>query len=232
MKHRYDRAVSSNRHRRLSLLIAICVPLVILGNSLIVLLVPWMADLQYSLPGFPADEFGLERGERADLAATGIRSIWPVGDGTALLAEATLPDGGEAFEGSEISHMEDVRGLVRAVLLAWLSAVAVLAGAFAWLRVRAGRFGETARAGLRWGGVATLALFAAIGLLMLIGFDVVFDGFHGIFFEGDSWKFDDDLTLRRLYPDAFWGIAAAWLVILVLSQAAGLFLWTRVRGRG
>lgn len=232
MKHRYDRAVPSNRHRRLSLLIAVCVPLVILGNSLIVLLVPWMADLQYALPGFPADEFGLERGERADLAATGIRSIWPVGDGTALLAEAKFPDGSAAFEGSEISHMEDVRGLVRAVLLVWLLAVAGLAGTLAWLRTRAGGFGQTARSGLRWGGVATLVLFAAVGLLMLIGFDAVFEGFHGVFFEGDSWKFDDDFTLRRLYPDAFWGIAAAWLVILVLAQAAGLLLWTRMRGRG
>jgi integral membrane protein (TIGR01906 family) len=223
--------VLTNKQRRLPLLIAVCVPLVILGNALIVLLLPWMPDLQYALPGFPADEFGLERAERADLAETGIRSIWPVGRGTDLLSEARLPDGGEAFRESEISHMDDVRALVRGVLIAWLVAVAGLVATLARSWNRAGGPGRAGWTGLRWGGMATLGLFGAVGLLMLVGFDAVFDGFHGIFFEGDSWKFDDDFTLRRLYPDAFWGIAAAWLVILVLAQALGLLLWSRAGGR-
>lgn len=216
---------------RLSLLIAICVPLVILGNALIILLLPWMADVQYALPGFPADEFGFDRGERGDLAAIGIRSIWPVGAGTGLLADASLPDGSAAFGQSEIRHMEDVSRLVRVGLIVWLLGLVGLVGALARLRTRDGAFGETARAGFRWGGVTTLGLVASVGLLMLVGFDAAFDGFHGIFFEGDSWKFSDASTLRRLYPDAFWGIAAAWLVTLALAQAIGLVLLTRNGGR-
>jgi integral membrane protein (TIGR01906 family) len=215
----------------LSLLIAVCVPPVILGNALFVLLLPWMADAQYVLPGFPADEFGLDRSARADLAGTGIRSIWPVGAGTELLTAAELPDGSAAFGLPEVSHMEDVRGLVRACAIGWLVGLLGLGGSLAWLRIRTGAFGEAARSGLLWGGAATLSLVASLGLLMLIGFDAAFDGFHGIFFEGDSWKFPDDATLRRLYPDAFWGIATAWLVILAIVQAIALVLWARAAAR-
>lgn len=212
--------------------VVLCVPLVILGNAVAIMLVPWIADLLYALPGFPDDPFWLTDRDRADLAEIGIRAIWPLGGGPDLLREANFPDGRAAFTPREISHMEDVRALVRAAAVLWVAAVALLAVAIAWLHRTGGAAGSgVIRRGLGWGGLLTFGLIGAAGLLMLIGFDTAFDGFHGIFFEGDSWKFDDVRTLRRLYPDAFWGIAAGALVVLALAQATALVLWTGIIGR-
>jgi len=47
-------------------------------------------------------------------------------------------------------------------------------------------------------------------------------GFHRVFFSGDSWRFADTETLRRLFPDAFWSDTALVLGGLVAAQAAVL----------
>ena len=67
---------------------------------------------------------------------------------------------------------------------------------------------------------------ALVGLMMLVAFEFFFDGFHAIFFEGDSWKFKDYFTLRRIYPDEFWGIASGMFAILALVQALVLARFT------
>ncbi|MEX0621043.1 MAG: DUF1461 domain-containing protein [Solirubrobacterales bacterium] len=213
----------------LIVVIAAAVPLVILGNALLVLLVPWFAHLQYALPGFPEDAFGLSGSDRASLGATGIRSIWPVGPGTDLLVDSRLPDGSVAFGPVEIRHMGDVRSLVRALLVLWLvSVTAAVAVAF---RLKRTNQSDTVRRGLRLGSLITIGAMAVIGIAMLINFDVVFDGFHQIFFEPGTWTFSDEETLRRLYPDAFWGIAAGLLAALALLQAV-LLLGSTKPARG
>ena len=219
---RYDRPVSDKAVGPLIAVIAAAVPLVILGNALIVLLIPWFADLQYALPGFPDDPFGLAGGDRASLGATGIRSIWPIGPGTDLLVDARLPDGSMAFGPVEMRHMGDVRGLVQGCFALWLISLAVGAVAASRLR-RAGR-SDAVRRGLRLGSAITIGAMALIGVAMLVSFDAIFDGFHEIFFEPGTWTFGDDETLRRLYPDAFWAIASGLLAGLALTQAMLLFL--------
>lgn len=219
---RYDHRM--RRSSPLGIIVTVAVPAVLLGNALLILLVPWMADVQYAVPGFPDDPFGLAGGDRSDLAETGIRSIWPVGQGTELLEQATLPDGTAAFQTKEVLHMDDVRGLVRAILGIWL--VALIAGAVA-LRALFRRAGRQALLNaLGRGARLTLILMAVVGLLMLVSFEFFFDGFHAIFFEGDTWKFADFYTLRRIYPDAFWGIASAFFAILTLAQALILARFT------
>jgi integral membrane protein (TIGR01906 family) len=212
----------------LIVVIAIAVPLVILGNALLVLLIPWFAHLQYALPGFPDDAFGLAGGDRSALGATGIRSIWPVGPGTDLLADATLPDGSEAFGPVEIQHMGDVRELVRDCFILWLLSLA--AGGGAAFRLLNTDRAEILRRGLRLGATLTIAAMALVGVAMLVAFESVFDGFHEIFFEPGTWQFGDEETLRRLYPDAFWGIASGLLAVLALAQA--LLLWLKAGQRG
>ncbi len=205
--------------------VAVAVPLVILGNALIVLLIPWFAHFQYALPGFPEDPFGLAGGDRSALGATGIRSIWPVGPGTDLLVDARLPDGSAAFGPVEIRHMGDVRGLVQACFLLWI--VSLAAGGAAGLRLLKTGRSEALRRGLWLGATVTIGAMALIGAAMLVAFEPVFDGFHEIFFEPGTWQFGDDETLRRLYPDAFWGIASGLLATLALAQAVLLWLKSR-----
>ena len=67
----------------------------------------------------------------------------------------------------------------------------------------------------------TIALLIVAGLAMAIDFEAVFDGFHRLFFAEGTWTFGDDETLRRLYPDEFWGIAGGLLAGLALAQAVG-----------
>jgi integral membrane protein (TIGR01906 family) len=222
---RYDRPVRDKPPGLLIAVIAAAVPLIILGNALIVLLIPWFAHFQYALPGFPDDPFGLSGGDRASLGATGIRSIWPVGPGTELLAEARLPNGSVAFGPVEISHMSDVRGLVQACFTLWL--VSLLAAAAAVFRLRMTDRNDAVRRGLRLGSAITIGAMLLIGVAMLVNFDAIFDGFHEVFFEPGTWTFGNEETLRRLYPDAFWGIASGLLAALAFAQAILLLLRTR-----
>jgi integral membrane protein (TIGR01906 family) len=197
------------------------VPFALAGNALMLLAWGWLPRALYVLPGFPGGD-GLEGGERLALAQTGVDSIQPWdADGIDSLREATLPTGMPAFAAREIAHMQDVRDLMSALVLAWAIALAALIAA--WLATR-GRAGARAalRAGLRAGAVAAIALLAALGVFMLADFDAFFTAFHGLFFEGDSWRFATDDTLRRLYPDAFWGISGGVLAGLTIAQALAL----------
>jgi integral membrane protein (TIGR01906 family) len=214
-----DRALSGS----LSAAIALSVPVVLVGNALWLLLVgPWIVDVAYAVPGFPDDHGGLDNGQRTELASTGVASVRPLGDGVDLLREAELPTGQAAFGAAEIRHMADVRTLVAGFLAAWAGGLAVgLATAFRLYR-RAGS--DAVKRALRLGAFATLGAMAAIALFALLAFDAFFEGFHGVFFEGDSWRFEDTATLRRLYPDAFWALAIGAMALLVAAQAGALTL--------
>lgn len=198
----------------------IATPLFLAGNSLILLLIPWMADLQYALPGFPDDPLGLTPGERLALAREGIRSIWPVGPGTELLVQARLPTGQPAFGPDEVLHMDDVRAVVRGALVLWLVSLAALVACLSLLRNRVG----VVRLVLRRGAVATVVLLAVVGLFAAVSFDTFFRGFHEALFEPGSWQFPADSTLLALYPTRFWTVATGLLVGLTLLQAAILWL--------
>lgn len=196
----------------------VALPFVLAGNALILLLVPWLADLQYALPGFPDDPLGLSAGERLELAREGIRSIWPVGPGTGLLVEARLPSGVRAFEPEEVRHMEDVRSVVRGALALWLISVVALAGSLAWLKRR--HLPGTVQLVVRRGALATVVALLAVGLFALVAFDTFFRSFHELLFEPGSWQFPADSTLLALYPTRFWVVATGLLVGLTLIQAA------------
>ena len=213
----------------LSALLIAATPTVLVGNALWVLVNPWLVHAQYAIPGFPDDDQGLEGDERSDLAVTGIRSVRPWDDGIVLLEEARLPEGEPAFDERETTHMQDVRDLIGGFLVAWAIALvaAIGAGLALW------RFGERARlrSALLWGAKLTIGVMAMSALLLLVSFETFFDGFHGIFFEGDSWRFNEAYTLRRLYPDFFWGSAGAITALVVGLQAAGVFAAARRLGR-
>lgn len=209
---------------------AVATPVLLVGNALWLLAWPWLASVVYRLPGFPGDA-DLTRSARRDLAATGIDAIQPWdADGIAGMIAARLPGGLSAFNRREIDHMQDVRGVVTALLVAWVVAIAVMAIACVLARAGGAWPGPVLR-GLRSGALATLAVVGALGLFALLAPDAFFTAFHGVFFEGDSWRFPDRDTLRRLYPDAFWAIAGGLLGGLVLVQALVLARLSAVRPR-
>ena len=213
----------------LTALVAGAVPAIVVGNSLWVLLNPWLVEAQYALPGFPGDRLGLDDGQRTDLAVSGVRSVRPLDEGLTFLRDARLPDGGRAFTEREISHMGDVRSVIAGFVVAWAIALGLLLLAAAPLRRFGGR--GAVRAALARGGVLTFLLIALVGFVVLIDFEGFFGAFHGVFFEGDSWRFDDNDTLLQLYPETFWIVASAVIVALTLLQAGALALLRRRSSR-
>lgn len=200
--------------------VAALLPLVIVGNSLILLLVPWQADLQYALPGFPDPPPGLSPGERSGLARDGIVSIWPIGPGDRLLGEARLDSGAPAFGPDEIAHMADVRRVVTAALVVWLLAYIAL------VTLLRGRDPAESTRSLKIGAWSTVAAFALVGLGSALSFDAFFTSFHEVLFEDGTWTFPLDSTLIGLYPERFWVTATAGLVLLSMIQALMIIWWS------
>jgi integral membrane protein (TIGR01906 family) len=217
----------------LSVLVALAVPAVLLGNGLWLLTNGWYVHAEYARPGFPDDRYGFTGEQRTELALVGLRSIQPTNrDGVDVLRDARLPDGSPAFTQREIAHMADVRGLVGRVLLAHAIGLAtIVAACLAIWRLGVGRLIPRALLG---GGLLTLGIAALLGIYMLVNFDDFFVQFHEALFEGDSWRFRSSDTLIRLYPDAFWSDFGAVLAGLTVVQAlvlSGVCAWRLRRSR-
>jgi integral membrane protein (TIGR01906 family) len=178
-------------------------------------------QLEYRSPGFPEDRFGFTLEDRL---------YWSKVDVDYLLNDAgveyfnayQLDDGSPMHNARELRHMEDVKDLIGIIWwvlgLSWLvliiSAV-VLSSRQGWTQVV-----EATSAGAR----TTLWLMIVLAVGLVIGFGVLFVGFHRIFFEGDSWLFSYSDTFIRLYPERFWRDAFALFAIVTLSLAL-LLMW-------
>jgi len=213
--------------------IALAVPLVLAVNGLRLVTNERYVEALYERGGVPADRYGLSTEERRALALVGLRSIQPGSAGIDLLRGATLASGDPAFNARELSHMEDVRRVlaqayrVQIVVVLVIAALAVLLGLRRSTRT-------VVPVALARGAVLTLALAIAIPLVGLISYDSFETWFHSLFFEGDTWRFAETDTLRRLYPDRFWldtaiviGLLAVLQALLVLFLAR---LWARRAG--
>jgi integral membrane protein (TIGR01906 family) len=120
---------------------------------------------------------------------------------------------------SERSHMRDVGGVVRALVIVDLLALLVVAlGAFALRRDRGSRgMAQLVAAG----GLAAVAIL--LGAFFALAFDTAFTAFHGIFFDPGTWQFGPDSNLLRFFPEPFWFeialVAGAAIVISALLVA-------------
>jgi len=140
-------------------------------------------------------------------------------------------DFGESLNGStpildadERSHMRDVGGLVRVLLVLEGLALVVLVLAGRRLRnarARRGRLLLSAAGGLGAVAVLLAAFFA-------ISFDAAFAAFHAIFFAAGTWQFGPDSNLLRLFPEPFWfEVSLLAGAAIVLSALIAAFLGRR-----
>jgi integral membrane protein (TIGR01906 family) len=210
--------------------VALLVPVLFVGNGIHLIAHEWFVRAEYARPGFPPDEFGMERAERVRLATLGLNSILPWNrDGVDVLRDARHEDGTLAFNADEVQHMQDVRTLLT-ILLALHATTLV---ALVVLAVRRPTRELAVRA-LRAGSFFTLGLFALVGLLLAVEPDWFLTSFHTIFFEGSSWRFGDRESLRRLFPDLFWDDTSLLLGLFASLQAAAVLAgtwWWRARRR-
>jgi integral membrane protein (TIGR01906 family) len=123
--------------------------------------------------------------------------------------------------------MEDVKVVVRQLLLVWYVGLALL-GMIALGAWRTGHLTDLRR-GLRHGGLLTLGIGAICGMVATVGstgsgdlFWDFFSGFHGLFFQADSWLFSYSDTLIRLYPLRFWQDSLLYIAVLTALGALAL----------
>ena len=210
----------------LSTLVTIVVPIVLIGLGLRLLLTPFFLQIEYNMPYFPPDEFGLTKEDRLKWAPYALDYLVN-NEGISYLGDLKFDDGTPLFNERELSHMDDVKLVTQGALRVWYISLAILLllGGWAWF----GGWWQDYRLGLMRGGWLMVGLAVSVGVIVVIGIlinpDVFwnfFAGFHSLFFEGDSWLFLYSDTLIRLFPIRFW--QDAFLLAAAIALGGGVAL--------
>ena len=219
----------------LSYLISFLTPIALIGTALRILLTPVFYTVEYNMPYFPADEYGFTKEDRLHWAPYAVKYLVS-GEDISYLGDLTFDDGTPLYNERELSHMEDVKGVVLNALGAWTISLIILA-VLAFL-ARRGDWMPDYLNGLRRGGWWMIGLAAALGLIAGVGillnpnvFWQFFTFFHQVFFEGNSWLFYYSDTLIRLFPIRFWQDAFLWAAILALGGGAALARFAGIRSK-
>jgi integral membrane protein (TIGR01906 family) len=204
--------------------IAVLVPVLLIGTAVHVLAHGWFPRIEYGR--LAPEPYGMTRAERTALARTALGSIVPFGGGEQELRDARLPSGRPAFGDRELRHMRDVRRYVLGLYL--IHAIGIAGLVVLGLKRRTRR---VVRDGLVAGALLTLGIASLVAVYVAVSPVSFLGGFHRFFFSGDSWRFAETDTLRRLFPDSFWSDTAVALGALVAAQALVLlgaaFYWRR-----
>jgi hypothetical protein len=200
------------------------VPLILIGNGVHLLAHPWFPRAEFGR--LSPEPYGMTAHDRSRLSDTALDSIVPFGGGDRVLREARLASGARAFDQKERDHLRVVRHYVFSLYLIHLLGLVAVAVLAVTRRTRA-----VLRDGLAAGAVLTLGIAVFVGVYTAISPVSFLGGFHRFFFSGDSWRFAETETLRRLFPDAFWSDTALALGGLVALQAAvllaGMLAWRK-----
>ena len=217
----------------LSGLVAILVPLALIGLGLRVLLTPMFLQIEYNMPYFPSDTYGFTKEDRLKWAPYALDYLVNSAD-ISYLSDLTFEDGSPLYNERELSHMKDVKRVTKAALILWYVVLAVLLGLAVWSKF--GHWEQAYRQGLMRGGWLMVGLAVTIGLIVVIGIAIspdvfwnFFVGFHKLFFEGDTWLFLFSDTLIRLFPIRFWQDAFLLAAITALGGGIALGLGLRTK---
>ena len=122
--------------------------------------------------------------------------------------------------------MEDVKQVTQSALMVWRLGLigALVISAVLW-RVAGSQYLWEA---LQGGAKLTALVMAILLVAIVVGFSVLFVGFHQVFFDPGTWTFQFSDTLIRLFPQRFWEVAFATVGIATLVQAGLLYLITRL----
>ena len=217
----------------LSGLVAILVPLALIGFGLRVLLTPIFLQIEYNMPYFPPDTYGFTKEDRLKWAPYALDYLVNSAD-ISYLSDLTFEDGSPLYNERELSHMQDVKRVTKAALNLWYVALAALLGLWVWSKF--GHWEQAYRQGLMRGGWLMVGLAVTIGLIVVIGIAInpnvfwnFFVGFHKLFFEGDSWLFLFSDTLIRLFPIRFWHDAFLLAAITALGGGIALGLGLKTK---
>ena len=217
----------------LSYLVSLLVPLALIGTALRILLSPIYINVEYRMPYFPVDEYGMTQQDRLQWAPFALEYLVNNAD-ISYLGDLKFDDGTPLYNERELSHMADVKNVVINALGVWTISLIILA--VLAIFAKRGKWTPDYVNGLRRGGMWMIGLATALGLVagvgILINPDVFwqfFTLFHQVFFTGDSWLFYYSDTLIRLFPMRFWEDAFLWAAILALGGGIGLAFGVRAK---
>jgi len=210
----------SNLRKVVQVVLSVTVLLLLLLTAVRLLLTSAFVQVEYNMPGFPEDPYGMTKEQRLEIAPVALEFLLNGADAS-FLGDRTFEDGSPMYNAREVSHMVDVQKLTEKFLNAWYGSIAVFAAilVLAWL----GKWMPAFKTMLSKAGLTTIIALGTLILLILLSFNAVFVGFHRIFFEGDSWLFLYSDTLIRLFPERFW--QDAFILVGVFTFASGLILW-------
>ena len=218
--------MNNNLSSLLSWLTTLLTPIVLLGLGLRILLTPLFYNVEYRMPYFPPDPYGFTTQDRLHWASYAVNYLINNAD-ISYLGDLTFPNGSPLYNERELIHMHDVKGVTQGALKTWYVAVVLLIGLGIWARY--GQWWQAYLQGLRRGGWLMIGLTVVIGLFASIGFWQFFTLFHELFFQGNSWLFENSDTLIRLFPLQFWQDAFLWAGIIAVGGALGLALGIKER---
>jgi integral membrane protein (TIGR01906 family) len=206
-----------------SWLVTLLTPFAVIMLVVRLLLTPLFLQVEYRLPGFPADDYGFTQADRLRWASPSL--VYLVNNaGIDYLGALKFEDGAPIYNERELAHMLDVKKVVQKLLNTWLVALGVLAALGIWAR-RAHWLAEY-RLGWQRGGFLTVGLLVTISLFAVVSFWQFFSAFHALFFSGDSWLFSYSDTLIRLFPLRFWQDCVIFIggssILIGLALAFGL----------
>ena len=206
--------------KSLQVLVSVLVLLILILTGVRFLLTDSFVRFEYQQKSFPPDTYGMTREERLTYAPIALefllKDVPP-----SFLGDLRFDDGTVLFNERELQHMVDVQKLTQLFLKVWYGSLVLFSvvGLAAWRGNWLGDFWKM----VSKAGLSTIIVLGTLVLLLLLSFDVVFVGFHRIFFEGDSWLFLYSDTLIRLFPEKFW--QDAFLLVGAFSFLSGLLLW-------
>ena len=128
------------------------------------------------------------------------------------------------FNEREIIHMRDVKELLHA-------AYRVQEGTFLFLftfcmvgfLIMGNEFAERIRMLFLIGTVFIYVAIGVIGLVSLVGFNLLFRWFHEISFNNDFWLLDPQTSfLVHLFPQGFWLESTLLLGMATLAESSGI----------
>jgi len=205
-------------------LVSVLVLLILILTGVRLLLTEPFVRFEYQQKSFPPDTYGMTKTERLTYAPIALEFLLNNAP-PSFLGDLRFGDGSVLFNERELQHMVDVQQLTQVFLKVWYASLVVFS--VLWLAAWRGNWLGEFRSMVSKAGLSTIVVLGTLVLLLLLSFDVVFVGFHRIFFEGDSWLFLYSDTLIRLFPEKFW--QDAFLLVGAFSFLGGTTLWLGLR---
>ena len=210
--------------KTVQVLVSVLVLLIVILTGIRLLLTETFVRFEYQQKSFPPDMYGMTKEERLRYAPIALEFLLNNAEDS-FLGDLRFDDGTVLYNERELQHMVDVQKLTQLFLKVYYGSLVLFL--VTWAAAWRENWLEEFRKMVSTAGLSTIVSLGTLILLLLLSFDIVFVGFHRIFFEGDSWLFLYSDTLIRLFPEKFW--QDAFMLVGAFSFLGGLLLWLGLR---